>query len=73
MRRDPRERYASVAAFQVDLDAPGRVHVTGLSGRLRAPRWRMSLQGTPFVAGGAIGIGFLLFLVVVFEFLARHR
>jgi serine/threonine protein kinase len=73
MRRNPAERYQTVAAFKADLDAPERVHVTGLSGRLRAPRWRMSLEGTPFLVGGIIGVGFLLFLVGVFLVMTRHR
>jgi serine/threonine protein kinase len=74
MRRNPAERYQTVAAFQADLDAPERVHVTGLSGRLQAPRWRLSLQGTPFLVGGLIGVGFLLFLVGLFLVLIhRHR
>jgi len=72
MRRDPPERYRDAGALKADLDAPERVHVTGLSGRLRAPRWRMSLQGTPFLAGVTLGFGFLLFLVGVFLFLARR-
>jgi serine/threonine-protein kinase len=73
MQRNPAERYQTVAAFQADLDAPERVHVTGLSGRLRAPRWRLSIQGTPFLAGGLIGVGFLVFLVGVFLFMMRRH
>ena len=72
MRRDPGERHPSVAALQAELDAPARVHVTGLSGRLQAPRFRLSLQGTPFLAGALIGVGFLLFLVGVFLVLVRR-
>jgi serine/threonine protein kinase len=34
LRRDPAERYPSAAALKADLDAPGRVVVSGLSGRL---------------------------------------
>jgi serine/threonine protein kinase len=34
LRRDPAERYATVAALKADLDAPGQVVVSGLSGRL---------------------------------------
>jgi serine/threonine-protein kinase len=34
LRRDPRERYASVAELRADLDDPGRVRVTGLAARL---------------------------------------
>jgi serine/threonine protein kinase len=74
MRRKPAERYQTIAAFQADLDAPEKVHVTGLSSRLQAPRWRLSLQGTPFLAGGLIGFGFLAFLVgVFFVIVHRHR
>ena len=72
MRRDPGERHPTVAALRAELDAPGRVHVTGLSTRLRAPRFRLSLQGTPFLAGALIGVGFLLFLVGIFLVLARR-
>ena len=73
MRRDPAERYPSVAAFKADLDAPERVHVTGLSGRLRAPRWRLSLQGTPLLAGALMGVGAVVLLVTLFLALSRHR
>jgi serine/threonine protein kinase len=73
MQRRPADRYQSAAAFQAELDAPDRVHVTGLSQRLRKPRWRLSLQGTPFLAGSIIGVGFLLFLVAVFMVMTRHR
>lgn len=73
MRRKPADRYPSVAAFRAELDAPERVHVTGLSARLRAPRWRMSLQGTPFLAGALIGVGTLLFLVGMFVAISRHH
>ena len=73
MRRDPDERYASASAFQAELDDPARVHVTGLSQRLRAPRWRLSLQGTPVLAGVVIGVGSLLAMVGLFLVLMRHR
>jgi serine/threonine protein kinase len=73
MRRNPADRYQTAAAFQAELDDPGRVNVTGLCDRLQAPRWRLSLQGTPFLAGGLAGVGFLLFLVGLFLVLARHR
>ncbi|HEY4990140.1 MAG TPA: serine/threonine-protein kinase [Opitutaceae bacterium] len=72
MRRKPAERYQTVEAFRADLDAPGRVHVTGLSGRLQKPHWRMSLQGTPILSGIIIGVSFLAFLVGLFLFLVRH-
>jgi len=73
MRRRPADRYQSVAEFQADLDAPERVHVTGLSGRLQAPKWRLSLQGTPLLSGALIGIGALAALVALFLILSRHR
>jgi serine/threonine protein kinase len=72
MRRSPKERYASIAALRAELLAPGRVHVTGLSQRLRAPRWRMSLQGTPILAGIVIGLGALLSMVGLFLVLLHH-
>lgn len=73
MRRKPAERYQSVAELRADLDAPERVHVTGLCGRLQAPKWRLSLLGTPMLSGLLIGFGTLLFLVALFLFLSRHR
>jgi serine/threonine protein kinase len=73
MRRRPADRYQTAAAFQAELDDPGAVHVTGLSLRLKAPSFRLSLQGTPFIAGTLIGVGFLLFLVGVFLFIARRH
>jgi serine/threonine protein kinase len=72
MRRKPAERYPTVESFKADLDAPERVHVTGLSGRLRKPRWRLSLQGTPILSGICIAVSFLVFLVGLFLFL-MHR
>jgi serine/threonine protein kinase len=73
MRRNPAERYPTVAAFQAELDKPDRVHVTGLSARLQAPRWRMSLEGTPVVAGLVIGVAALLFMVGLFLVLLHLR
>lgn len=73
MRRKPGERYPTVAALQADLDAPERVQVTGLSGRLQAPRWRLSLHGTPLLSGALIGICALLSLAALFLVLSRHR
>jgi serine/threonine-protein kinase len=60
MRRKPSERYPTMAAFHSELDAPERVHVTGLSGRLKAPSFRLSLEGTPILAGILIGLGVLV-------------
>jgi serine/threonine-protein kinase len=71
MRRDPEERYQSAREMKKDLDSPQRVQVTGLRDRLQAPRWRLSLQGTPLAAGALIGAGSLLALVGLFFLLMR--
>jgi serine/threonine protein kinase len=73
LARRPADRYATVDALQADLMAPSRVHVTGRSQRLRAPRWRLSLQGTPLAAGALIGLGALAFFGALFLLLSRHR
>ncbi len=73
MRRPPEERYQNVASLRADLEAPEKVHVTGLSGRLRAPRWRLSLQGTPILAGLLISVGALATLAALFLFLSRQK
>jgi serine/threonine-protein kinase len=73
LRRRPEDRYPSTDAFRADLDAPERVHVTGLSGRLQAPKFRISLMGTPILAGLIIGLGSLLFLVGLFLVLMHRR
>ena len=73
MRRDPSKRYPSVEAFKSELDMPGHVNVTGLCSRLKAPTWRLSLQGTPVLSGVIIGLGTLLAMVGLFFLLMRHR
>ena len=73
MRREPSERYPSVEAFKSELDMPGHVNVTGLCSRLKAPTWRLSLQGTPVLMGVIIGVGTLLTMVGLFFLLMRHR
>jgi eukaryotic-like serine/threonine-protein kinase len=51
LRRDPAERYASAAALKADLDAPARVVVSGLSGRLvKVTSGRKRLRMARFVA-----------------------
>jgi serine/threonine protein kinase len=72
MRRKPSERYPTAAAFRAELDAPEKVHVTGLSLRLRAPRWRLSLEGTPVLSGLLIGFGVLLALAILVFFAIHH-
>jgi serine/threonine-protein kinase len=45
LRRQPAERYPTVAALKADLDDPHRVVVTGLSDQLQPPtRWRRRLR-----------------------------
>jgi len=73
MRRDPKERYQSAAELKRDLDLPDRVHVTGLSQRLQAPRWRLSLQGTPILSGIVIGLVSLASMVGLFFVLMHLR
>lgn len=73
MRRRPAERYPTAASFQAELEVPSAVHVTGLSSRLRSPRFRISLNGTPFIAGALIGAGVLLSLVALFLALVHRR
>ncbi|MGD1032767.1 MAG: serine/threonine-protein kinase [Opitutaceae bacterium] len=69
LQRKPDDRYPSMAAFKADLSAPDRVTVTGYCQRLRPPRWKLSFQGTPVLAGSLIGIGVLVSLVLLFLFL----
>jgi serine/threonine protein kinase len=73
MRRDPAERYPTIAALKAEIDEPHRVHVTGLSQRLRAPRFRLSLQGTPILSGIIIGVCTLASMVGLFLLLMRHK
>jgi len=69
LQRKPGDRYPSMAAFKADLDAPAQVLVTGYSQRLRPPHWKLSIQGTPVLAGLLLGLGAILFFVVLFLFL----
>jgi serine/threonine-protein kinase len=73
MRRPPADRYQDARSFARDLAAPEHVHVTGLSLRLQAPRWRLSLTGTPILAGVLAGVGFLVFLAGVFFLMLHHK
>jgi serine/threonine-protein kinase len=66
LRMDPHERYQTAAAFKADLDAPGKVTITGLCDRLKEPRWRFSFQATPILAGLVMGVGSVLTLIVAF-------
>lgn len=66
LQRKADDRYASMADFKADLDAPERVVVSGYSARLRPPRWKLSLHATPVAAGLLVGFGFLFLLVILF-------
>jgi serine/threonine-protein kinase len=66
LQRKPGDRYESMAAFEADLHSPGRVTVTGYSERLRPPRWKLSFQATPVLAGVLLGVGALAVLVLGF-------
>jgi len=72
LQRKPVDRYPSMAAFKADLDVPAQVMVTGYCHRLRPPRWKLSFQATPVLSGLLLGLGAILFLVVLF-LLLRFR
>jgi serine/threonine-protein kinase len=72
LQRHAEDRYLSMEAFKADLDAPERVTVTGYCERLRPPRFKLSFQATPMLAGALLGVGVLLGLVGMFVFLAAH-
>lgn len=66
LQRNPADRYPTLAAFKRELDAPGKVHVTGYSSRLRAPRWKPGWQTTPVLAGVLLGVGAVAAMVAAF-------
>jgi serine/threonine-protein kinase len=66
MRRESGDRYQSAAALKVELDAPETVPVTGYCHRLEPPRWKLGMRETPVIAGTLIGLGFILFQVLLF-------
>jgi serine/threonine protein kinase len=72
LQRKPSNRYESMAAFKAELAAPERITVTGLCKRLRPPRWKLSLQATPALAGLLIGLGAILFFIMLFLILRAH-
>ena len=71
MQRDPARRYPTAAAMKAELDVPQEIHVTGYCDRLQAPRWRLSMSGTPIIAGALLALGFILLQVGAF-LLLRH-
>jgi serine/threonine protein kinase len=66
LQRIPENRYAAMAAFEADLSAPRQVPVTGYCNRLRPPRWKLGFHATPVLAGLLLGLGGLLFFVILF-------
>jgi serine/threonine-protein kinase len=72
LRRKPIDRYCDTVRFRTALLAPELVEVTGLSEGLKPPRWRISIQGTPFLAGAIISVSALLFFVGLF-FVVAHN
>ena len=72
LRRKPIDRYCDTVRFRTALLAPELVEVTGLSEGLKPPRWRISLQGTPFLSGALISVLALLLLVGLFLVVAHH-
>jgi serine/threonine-protein kinase len=73
LQRQPADRYPTMAAFQADLRAPAAVPLTGFAERLRPPRWKLSFQATPVLAGLLLGFGALLFFVVLFLILSGRK
>jgi serine/threonine protein kinase len=68
LRRNPTERYTSVAAMKADLDHPGHVQVSGLADRLIAvTRWRKSLRVVRYIL--LVGVAPIAFLIAMFGFL----
>jgi serine/threonine-protein kinase len=71
LRRDPDERYASVAAIKADVDHPELVLVSGLSARLRpATPWRRRWYVARHVA--LVAVLPLVAQVVLFLLLRHH-
>jgi serine/threonine protein kinase len=66
LQRNPADRYPSMGAFEAELKAPDQVVVLGRCERLQPPRFKLSMNGTPLLAGLLLGIGALLLLAVMF-------
>jgi serine/threonine-protein kinase len=65
LRRDPKERYPTVAALKADLDQPGKVQVSGLAERLIAvTRWRKGVRLIRYIL--LVGVAPIAFLVAMF-------
>lgn len=71
LRRNPAERYPTVAALKADLDDPAQVRISGLADRLVAvTRWRKGLRIVRYVT--LVAIAPLAFLVASFCLLWWH-
>jgi serine/threonine protein kinase len=66
MQRKPTDRYQTAAAFKAELDSPEKIQVTGYCHRLKVPRWTLSLEGAQLLGGALVGVGMLVFLVIMF-------
>ena len=70
LRRDPKQRYPSMAALKSDLERPDQVVVTGLRDRLQpATRWRRGMRLLRYIAVTAL----LPILLQVVLFLSLWR
>jgi serine/threonine protein kinase len=68
LRRDPADRYATVAELKADLDAPAKVRVSGLAEHLvEVTPWRRRLRLMRFIA--LTGIAPIAVLVAAFRLL----
>lgn len=71
LRRNPAERYPTVAALKADLDHPEQVRISGLADRLvKVTRWRKGLRILRYVT--LVGIAPIAFLVASFGLLWWH-
>jgi serine/threonine protein kinase len=66
LAREPRDRYPSAAALQVDLSAPERVRITGRADRLKVPRVSAPHWHVARVFAIALLLPVLLFFVFLF-------
>jgi serine/threonine-protein kinase len=76
LRRNPAERYASVADLQADMDRPSQVRVTGLASRLiEVTPWRKRLRLLTYIAlvGLAPIAGLVLSFVILWWYFAHSR
>jgi serine/threonine-protein kinase len=68
LRRNPSERYASVAELKIDLDGPAHVRVSGLAHRLVAvTRWRKGRRVMRYIA--VVALTPIAVMVVLFRML----